>query len=183
MTSIKLAGWQRGMRKISLTKALQATCGLPLSRAKRAVDDVLDGQEVVLALLPGSGASAIVAAIRRLGRLADVVESNVGELAIGRVIKGVTVENTTDRPLTLVLEPWATEYAMAPNQRLVIEAEGPIDGAILHVEGQENDCFVVWAWDGSDARVLYEDGRILDDWTGNRVPVFGRQTGSPAKGI
>src|ERR1700733_11320614 len=88
------------------------------------------------------------------------------------VLKRVTVENTTNRPLIFILEPWANEYPMAPNQRFVIEGEGPIDGANFHVEGPKGDYLIVWAWDGSDARILYEDGRVLEDWTGNRVQNF-----------
>ena len=37
---------------------------------------------------------------------------------------------------------------------------------------QEADCFVVWAWDGSDARLLEEDGTVIWDWTELPVPNF-----------
>ena len=90
------------------------------------------------------------------------------------VFRRVVVENTTERTLTLVLEPWADEYPMAPSQRLIIEGKGPAYHAELHVEEPDGDYLVVWAWDGSDARILYEDGRVLADWTGLRVPIFDK---------
>ena len=87
--------------------------------------------------------------------------------------KRIVVENTFARPMTFVLEPWANEYPIAPGERYVVEAEGPEDGAALHVENpDEGEYLVVWGWDGSDARVLREDGSVVSNWTGIRVPNF-----------
>jgi len=96
----------------------------------------------------------------------------MGDHPIGHVTRRIIVENTTARTLTFVLEPWANEYPMAPNQRFIIEGEGPAHHADFHVEEVRGDYLFVYAWDGSDARILYEDGRVLDDWTGLRVPIF-----------
>ena len=85
--------------------------------------------------------------------------------------KRITVENTSGRSLTFVLEPWAEEYPMPSGQRYVVEGDGPAEGAEFYVE-QGDEYFVVWAWDGSDARVLREDGSVLADWTELRVPNF-----------
>ena len=85
--------------------------------------------------------------------------------------KRITIENTTAHPLTFVLEPWANEYPMGPGERYVVEGDGPADGAEFFVE-QGDEYFVVWAWDGSDARVLREDGSVAAGWTELRVPNF-----------
>ncbi len=85
--------------------------------------------------------------------------------------KRVVVENTTGHPLTLVLEPWANEYPMAPGDQYVIEGEGSSEDAEFYTEVAD-DYYVVWAWEGSDARVLREDGSVVADWTGLRVPKF-----------
>ena len=87
------------------------------------------------------------------------------------VTRQITVENTSGRSLTFVLEPWANEHDMAPGRRFVVEGQGPDDGAEFYVL-QEDDYFVVWAWDGSDARLLEEDGTVIWDWTELRVPNF-----------
>ena len=75
---------------------------------------------------------------------------------------------------------------MAAGERFVLEGDGPLGGQ-FNVE-QIDDCLVAWAWDGSDARVLREDGTILSDWTGIRVPNFAdldqeRPDGSDAAAI
>jgi len=86
-------------------------------------------------------------------------------------LKRIEVRNSSDRPLTFILEPWADEHPIAPGERFIVEGEGPAAYAEFIVE-QTEDYLIVWAWDGSDARVLREDGSILWDWTGLRVPNF-----------
>jgi hypothetical protein len=88
-----------------------------------------------------------------------------------QVVKRLTVENTLGRPLTFVLEPWAEEFPMPAGARYIVEGDGPSDCAEFSVT-QEGDYLVVWAWDGSDARVLNEAGAVVSDWTGIRVPNF-----------
>jgi hypothetical protein len=66
MNTIRITGWKAGLRKISLTKLLQQQ-GLSLGDAKRIVDDILDGREVLLTLSRSSDASAVVTVIRDLG--------------------------------------------------------------------------------------------------------------------
>jgi hypothetical protein len=79
------------------------------------------------------------------------------------------VRNTTDRPLTLILEPWANEYDVPVGSELIVEGEGPVRDSGFHVT-HENDVVVVWAWSGSDARILLPGGYVLADWTGLRMP-------------
>lgn len=93
------------------------------------------------------------------------------------VERRVVVENPSGRVLILILEPWADEYPMAPNQRWVIEGQGPAYHAALYVEAPDHDDgLIVTAWDGSDARILYEDGRVLAerDWSASTDPHLSR---------
>ena len=86
-----------------------------------------------------------------------------------RITEQSTLRNTTDRSLTLILEPWANEYCLPPGSELVIEGEGPIQDCGFGIT-QDGDQIVVWAWRGSDARILHANGRLCADWTGQRVP-------------
>ncbi|MDB4908364.1 MAG: hypothetical protein JWO05_3148 [Gemmatimonadetes bacterium] len=71
-----------------------------------------------------------------------------------------------------ILEPWANEYPMAPGERFVVEGNGPEGGTFSIESTEDGENVVVWAWDGSDARVLREDGTVVADWTELRVPNF-----------
>src|SRR5688500_2418687 len=93
-----------------------------------------------------------------------------------RVTKTRTVENTYGRPLTFILEPWADEWPMRAGERFVLEGNGPVAGDFF-IE-QVDDYLVAWAWDDSDARVLREDGTIIADWSGLRVPDFSAMSDS-----
>ena len=89
----------------------------------------------------------------------------------------MTIPNHSERTLTLIVEPWANEYHIAPGAALVVEVEGPAAyaSAGVFVEWFVSDADEVvsaWAWDGADARVLEPDGRVVADWTGLRVPRF-----------
>jgi len=48
MRNVRLTGWREGMRKISLTKFLQAELDLSLAASKQVVDDVPEGRQVLL---------------------------------------------------------------------------------------------------------------------------------------
>ena len=48
MAQITMTGWQPGLNKVALTKALQSELGLPLGAAKNATDRLLDGERVEL---------------------------------------------------------------------------------------------------------------------------------------
>ena len=89
------------------------------------------------------------------------------------IVKRIEVTNTSGRPLTFVLEPWANEYPIGPGGTFIVEGEGPGDYAYLEYE-QKDDLLIAYAWDGSDARIFRRDGSILADWTGIRVPDFQR---------
>jgi hypothetical protein len=83
----------------------------------------------------------------------------------GWAFERVTVQNTTERPLTFVLEPWANEHPIAPGEHITVEAEGPSGpDARLEVFPPEDDYLVVWSWAGSRARATRADGTVLDDF-------------------
>ena len=44
MPIVRVVGWKPGMRKISLTKLVQANAGKDLGKAKAMVDALLEGQ-------------------------------------------------------------------------------------------------------------------------------------------
>lgn len=67
MTAIKLTGWHPGLRKISLTKLLQGELGISVATAKAAVDDLLDGREVLLQVPDQADTHRLVTEIRELG--------------------------------------------------------------------------------------------------------------------
>jgi hypothetical protein len=87
------------------------------------------------------------------------------------VRKRIVVENTSGRSLTFILEPWADEHPIGPGERFIVEGDGPAAYAEFTVE-QTDEYLIVWAWDGSDARVLRDNGSVVWDWTGLRVPNF-----------
>ena len=103
------------------------------------------------------------------GRTNALVGSNPMGLAMSNIVKRVQVTSTSSHAKELILEPWASEYPIAPGETLIVEAEGPAAYAILEID-EDEQYFTVYAWDGSDARVLRADGSVLDDWTGIRVP-------------
>jgi len=67
MRNVRLTGWREGMRKISLTKFLQAELGLSLAASKQVVDDVLEGRQVLLDIPLAQDANELAQAIRKLG--------------------------------------------------------------------------------------------------------------------
>jgi ribosomal protein L7/L12 len=72
MSTIKISGWQQGMRKISLTKLLQERGGLGVKEAKALVDNVLAGREAVLDLPTDHDADVVADEIRDLGAICEV---------------------------------------------------------------------------------------------------------------
>src|SRR5690349_7882859 len=96
------------------------------------------------------------------------------DLPEGHVMERRTIENTSGGPLTLILEPWADELLLAAGDHFIVEIEGPARYAHVYVDesGLDRGLLSLWAWDGSDARVLRADGTVALDWSGLRVPMF-----------
>jgi len=74
MNQLTLESYEPGMRKISLTKLLQARLSLPLSSAKAAVDGLLEGHVVKLSVPDGTDVSSLIAAIRELGAVCEIAD-------------------------------------------------------------------------------------------------------------
>ncbi len=89
-----------------------------------------------------------------------------------RSLQTVVLRNGDQRAITLCVEPWANEYSMPAGAEWTLEVEGPAyPDAKITVE-READRLVAFAWDGSDFRLLDSDGKVLEDWSGIRVPDF-----------
>jgi hypothetical protein len=88
-----------------------------------------------------------------------------------RRIERLGLENGTAHVVTVVLEPWANEYPIQPEEQWIVEADGPAAYGGFHVI-HGPDTMTVHAWDGCDARILRRDGSVVADWTGIRVPDF-----------
>jgi hypothetical protein len=58
-------------------------------------------------------------------------------LAMSNIVKRVQVTNTSSHTKELILEPWASEYPIAPGETLIVEAEGPAAYAILEIDEDE----------------------------------------------
>jgi hypothetical protein len=103
----------------------------------------------------------------------------------------LVIDNPGDQPLTLVLEPWADEYELAPGNEVIIEAAGPAgragpDGWYLDRWRQTDGptvYVIVWAWDCWDARVLRPDGTVIADWLGIPVGRFRELAGDWPPGV
>src|SRR5688572_26740617 len=88
------------------------------------------------------------------------------------LLQAIGLINGGHAPLTLCIEPWATEYTMPPGAEWTLEVEGPAYRHARIVVERESERFVAYGWDGSDYRLLDREGNVIDDWTGNRVPDF-----------
>jgi hypothetical protein len=93
------------------------------------------------------------------------------QASVPRVTDRAFVANDTSHPVTLIMEPWATEHVLTPGDAAVVEAEGPAGAHAELLVERTCDTAVVWAWAGADARLLARDGRVLHDWA--RSPVTG----------
>ncbi|HET7233587.1 MAG TPA: hypothetical protein VFJ16_26480 [Longimicrobium sp.] len=48
MKMLRMTGWEKGLRKIPLTKEVMRYSGKPMAEAKQCVNDLLAGSEVAL---------------------------------------------------------------------------------------------------------------------------------------
>jgi hypothetical protein len=78
MPQVVITGWNQGLRKISMTRAIQEHSGLTLSAAKAVTDAVLEGQTVALSV-PDAGTAAALA--RELSSLGAMCHVDPGALA------------------------------------------------------------------------------------------------------
>ena len=76
MAQLTITGSRPGLRKISMTRAIQNRAGLGLAAAKRVTDDVLDGGTVTVALTDIASARTLAHELEALGATCHV-ESGV----------------------------------------------------------------------------------------------------------
>jgi len=76
MRSVELLRAERGAKKVSCTKLLQARCELGLARAKNATDAMLEGNRPVLTLPSDEEARAFIAELGSLGIRARFAEGH-----------------------------------------------------------------------------------------------------------
>ena len=69
---VRISGWQDGAKKISATKELQCSTELGLARAKKVVDDVLEGATVDVVPLENIGAEVLAARLSLHGFVSSV---------------------------------------------------------------------------------------------------------------
>jgi len=72
MTKVWLTEWKSGLKKVSLTKLLQAKANLSLKIAKELVDRFLDGEKVAIEMSSPGAAKMLVAEASKLGAVAEV---------------------------------------------------------------------------------------------------------------
>ena len=75
MVEVMLTGWRPGLKKISLTQALESYASLSLSEAKRMTDQLLSGQLVSLTVLDEKTAERFIASAVALGADASIRSS------------------------------------------------------------------------------------------------------------
>ena len=64
----------------------------------------------------------------------------------------VAFHNKKDEPVSVLVEPWAHEIALEPDQALTLKFSGPPDQTLeLHIEERT---IVVFGWEGSNFEVL-----------------------------
>lgn len=74
-------------------------------------------------------------------------------------------ENSTDRKICVLIEPWADEFIVEPGDKLDLQVFGNAWG-VLHTV-VEQDHVAIWLWSGSRARVFLNG----QDVTANSITV------------
>jgi ribosomal protein L7/L12 len=72
MYQVVLTGWHHGLKKVSLDKLLSKLGKLSLPEAKKAVDELLDGKQVVVEMASLTAAAHLLAEARSLGAIGEV---------------------------------------------------------------------------------------------------------------
>jgi hypothetical protein len=78
MNRVIFTGWCEGLQKVQLNHLLREKAGLSLQSAKRAVDDILDGKQVVIDVADDRTAMELAHAASELGAVCVV-----GGVAVG----------------------------------------------------------------------------------------------------
>jgi len=74
MPHILFTGWNEGLQKVALDKLLRDRVPMRLSDAKRVVDRLLDGEEVLVAVASEATAREIITGARNAGAICKALE-------------------------------------------------------------------------------------------------------------
>jgi hypothetical protein len=78
MSRVTFTGWCEGLRKVPLNNLLREKAGMPLQSAKRVVDDLLEGRQVVVDVADDRTAMELASAASELGAICVVGGVPVG---------------------------------------------------------------------------------------------------------
>lgn len=70
MATVRLVGWREGLKAVSLIQAVRDCSTGSLAKAKRDVDELLDGKEVVLSFASDARANEFRILAEQLGAVA-----------------------------------------------------------------------------------------------------------------
>lgn len=76
-----------------------------------------------------------------------------------RMRRSIAVRNRRDSDIVIVLEPWANEYVLKPNEVLTVVEEGGESGTELEL-GVESSSLVFYARAGSILRAYQGDREL-----------------------
>ena len=71
------------------------------------------------------------------------------------MISTIKYVNRTDKSIEIILEPWAEEFILLPNQKLELIAEYEKSNTYCQIE-QSEDCIIFYAWEHSLVKVLID---------------------------
>ena len=95
------------------------------------------------------------------------------DLGCPKLIRRVLpIVSSADRPRKLVLEPWADEFVLEPNQQLVVVFVGPEPGELSFDWGP--DWLAVYGWPGSEGFV-FQGNRRLGEFSSDVNQIVRRQ--------
>lgn len=74
---VRITGWHLGLRKVSLTHAIQSVAGLDLKDAKQLTDQLLDGEPVEVDAQNLTRAQAFIEGLREIGADGEIVRKHI----------------------------------------------------------------------------------------------------------
>ena len=70
--TVRITGWRKGLKKVSMTKAIQRYAALDLGDAKSCTDRVLEGETIDVSVSDVQVARELAQELKALGATADV---------------------------------------------------------------------------------------------------------------
>ncbi len=69
-----MKGWAEGLEKVSLSKLQMEILQIPLARSKKNVDELLDGESIIIEGVDDVTANKFILMARDIGVLCDFIE-------------------------------------------------------------------------------------------------------------